>query len=481
MNLSAKMNSHKSCLIAMLLSPGLATCQIVSGVPPDYFCARYGHTATRRGDSVFVYGGQREPLAFDGSLLVRVDLSRPWNAFEGGPPMSFVDNNEMSTDPPSLVQEGGLFLGNDGDIFVYGGGAANFTLNTSSPQPKSFVDNNLRSITQRNESWSYLDLGLEATHSPQLGASAQAGEQGLAFYFNGIIGDEVSREPHPRMIVLDLREEKARNVSTAAISPTDARVGATLQYIPGVGKKGVLVLVGGGVRQRSDDANTHELGGTMAPLNTIHVLDIASLDHGEGTWYQQKTNGRTPAPRADICAASIASPDGTGHHIYMFAGRNQTNAFDEVWVLSLPQFRWTKVFNGTHPNYGGVCQMVGTKQMLVLGGNNVEEPRPQCDKKYKIFLFELTNLKWTPTYVKDSSPYRVPKAVFEWIGGTGMGEANMTEPEGGFDSQGLAELFKTTQSASLRYGRVNAGMRMGRGLGFDLLTLILMLSWVFLW
>jgi hypothetical protein len=55
--------------------------------------------------------------------------------------------------------------------------------------------------------------------------------------------------------------------------------------------------------------------------------------------------------------------------------------------------------------------------MLVLGGNDFEKRRSHC-KEIKIFLFELTNLKWTPTYVKDGNPYKVLKAVFEWIGGT---------------------------------------------------------------
>jgi hypothetical protein len=200
-----------------------------------------------------------------GSLLVQLDLSRPWDSHEGGPRMLFVDHGGMSTDPPALLREGGLFQDDNTDsaLFVYGGSASNSTVGTPGPRSKSFVGNSLWSIIPSNGSWSSTDLNLEATHSPQHGASSQAAEQGLAFYFNGVIGVEESREPHTRMMVIDLRERKAKNVSTATISPSGARVGPTLQYIPGLGEKGVLILIGGGVIQNGGDTNTHELGSMM--------------------------------------------------------------------------------------------------------------------------------------------------------------------------------------------------------------------------
>jgi hypothetical protein len=199
--------------------------------------------------------------------------------------MSFIDHGGTSADPPSLLREGGLFQNNDAGevLFVYGGVMANFTMGKSSPRSNSPVDNNLRSISPVNGSWSSQELGLEATFSPQQGASVQAGQQGLAFYFNGVVGNKESREPHPRMIVLDLHNRTARNVSTATISPSGARVGATLQYVPAVGKKGALILIGGGMRQKDDGVNTHELGRTM--VLTLMVLNKATL-----------TKNRTGAP-----------------------------------------------------------------------------------------------------------------------------------------------------------------------------------------
>jgi len=53
--------------------------------------------------------------------------------------------------------------------------------------------------------------------------------------------------------------------------------------------------------------------------------------------------------------------------------------------------------------------------MLVLGG--VEHVHA-CDVSPYVALFDMTNLKWLRDYVKEDLEFRVPKAVYEWIGGT---------------------------------------------------------------
>ena len=73
------------------------------------------------------------------------------------------------------------------------------------------------------------------------------------------------------------------------------------------------------------------------------------------------------------------------------------------------------MFTGVHPHFGFSCQFVGKKQIIVLGGKD-DEDIPNCNAR-RVTLYDLTNLKWTREYVKDGSPYRVPNAIFEWIGG----------------------------------------------------------------
>jgi hypothetical protein len=70
---------------------------------------------------------------------------------------------------------------------------------------------------------------------------------------------------------------------------------------------------------------------------------------------------------------------------------------------------------GTRPNYGSACNLAGKKQMLVLGG---VERNHACDGSPYVALFDMTNLKWCRDYVKEDFDFRVPKAVYEWIGGS---------------------------------------------------------------
>jgi hypothetical protein len=97
----------------------------------------------------------------------------------------------------------------------------------------------------------------------------------------------------------------------------------------------------------------------------------------------------------------------------MSSGRSTTKSLDDIWVLSLPQFQWTQVFAGVHPNYGSSCQLVGEKQMLFLGGVWGE-----CRTPLYVALFDMTNLRWMFSFTKGDGAFRVPKAVWELIGGS---------------------------------------------------------------
>lgn len=100
---------------------------------------------------------------------------------------------------------------------------------------------------------------------------------------------------------------------------------------------------------------------------------------------------------------------------YMSSGRSPTETHDDVWVLSLPQFRWTQVFSGSRPNYGAACHLVGNKQMIQLGGI---DNRTTCKGAPRVAHYDLSNLKWVKTFDKDDEAFKVPKAVWQWIGGS---------------------------------------------------------------
>jgi len=267
-------------------------------------------------------------------FLVKVDLSYSWNVLNNDRPITYVSSPDPSNHPPSSLIESGIFYDNE-IFYIYGGGLAASDRSAFQPIITTPIRNEIWSFSNSNDSWSSTRIKeLTSSYAPMHALSVQAPEQGLFFYFNGILNNGSSESPYPHMIIINTRTNDVRIVSTGSISPGTARVGAILQYLPLLGTRGALVLFGGATRH--NDNMTTDPWGTMVanslpktdcenkanyiqvPLDTIHVFDIASLDSTpNGIWYRQRTSGRTPQPRLATCAINIQSPDNTSYHMYV--------------------------------------------------------------------------------------------------------------------------------------------------------------------
>ena len=279
------------------------------------------------------------------------------------------------------------------------------------------------------------------------------------------------------MIVVDTNNQTARNLSTQAVVGNIPRSRGEMQYIEDMGGKGILVQIGGNQKGLDDTSSssmsnlvshdpnplqlTHSQESIMdayrqekVPMNQIDVFDVSSLYNSstpDGTWYKQNTTGDTPAGRIDFCLALASSEDGSSHNIYMYGGRGMNGTtdvfYDEVWVLSLPSFTWTNVYQGSSPRYGHSCHRVGTRTMLTVGGAaNSKLNQTPCDWETKgVGVFDMSAVAWGSVYDANAPDYTVPKLVASKIGsgaGGGGAAASMTQPTEGFDQEGLAQIFK---------------------------------------
>ncbi|KAH3910767.1 hypothetical protein HBI56_188420 [Parastagonospora nodorum] len=397
-----------------------------------------------KGDNVYVFGGIRnfqhnDSVQWYDSSLLKLDLSKSWYYMENDPSIAAISSLNASYAPPPFLMYSSLTCDTDGNFHIDGGGLAMFNASREQPMIAMPIQNSSWTFWRNNSSWSPGSARVpESRYAPMHTLYTQAPEQDLVFYLNGILSNGSSERAYPKMMVLNTRTNAKRIVSTEIIAPSSARVGAVFQYMPLLGRKGGLILFGGATRYT--DNITIDRWGTMEPLDMIHVFDIASLDDTpNGIWYHQRTTGRTPLSRISTCAIHIPSPDNTSYHIYMSSGRSPTEGYDDVWVLSLPQFLWTQVFAGARRNYGSTCHLVGKKQMLILGGN--DWTKANRDPTI-VAIYDMTNLKWLTEFLREDYDFRVPKAVWEWIGGSATGGATMREPEGGFASSGLARMFE---------------------------------------
>jgi len=105
--------------------------------------------------------------------------------------------------------------------------------------------------------------------------------------------------------------------------------------------------------------------------------------------------------------------------------------YDDVYVLSLPSFTWTKVYSGANPRFGHTCHTAGKRQMLRVGGSldaslYAVETTGQlpnlstmnCDRKEGVALFDLSALTWSSFFNAHAPQYQVPGNVVDVIGGS---------------------------------------------------------------
>ena len=115
-------------------------------------------------------------------------------------------------------------------------------------------------------------------------------------------------------------------------------------YIPGIGDKGILVLLGGSsklvnrhdsneilnlVREDNYENLTPHAKQSQHGMDIVDIFDVSSLYNvstPDGVWFQQSTTGRNnstgqanntnvPSARVDFCAVVLSALDSSSHNM----------------------------------------------------------------------------------------------------------------------------------------------------------------------
>lgn len=98
----------------------------------------------------------------------------------------------------------------------------------------------------------------------------------------------------------------------------------------------------------------------------------------------------------------------------------------DVYVLSLPSFRWIRVVDGGDLRIEHKCQLAGKHTMLAIGGlipygSEEFKPKPStCDSgtfQNGIGIFDLNEHDWLFNYDADDGEYKVHQNISNVIGG----------------------------------------------------------------
>ncbi|KAF2714100.1 hypothetical protein K504DRAFT_154637 [Pleomassaria siparia CBS 279.74] len=212
---------------------------------------------------------------------------------------------------------------------------------------------------------------------------------------------------------------------------------------------GIAVHIGG---QRYSNAD-----GDMESMRKVLVYDS-----GTDTWYGQATtaDGDFPPGRTSFCAVAASASDGSSHNIFVYAGESPDStpsAYSDMWILSIPSFRWIRVDVDSPPRKAHACAAVAEKYMVTYGGIpsgwGEEGDGDACDTdNYGLRLFDMSTLTWTTKYggpvTGGKKNFAVPKPVYDAVGGDEQGSATQTAPTAGFETTALSTLFQRSNPTS---------------------------------
>ncbi|KAH8586853.1 hypothetical protein B0O99DRAFT_585342 [Bisporella sp. PMI_857] len=363
---------------------------------------------------------------------------------------------------PNYV-DGGMFA-NDYEWFTYGGLVAftdAFKAQDADQVASYQAYPNGLPVQQFSPGYLLKELTVPITRYVTAGAAASAPSENLGFYFGGLraanfgpiyqnSGRNYSVNADVNSLTLIEANMTSQNQETWTNStlPKEApgRASAELVWVP-VSDKGILVAIGGVIFpyyanvNQTNNASINALSTVESPkfLSTVSVYDIST-----NIWYEQETTDPPDKALAQGCTVVASAEDGSSHNIYWyggFDGIHPTEDFsDEVWVLSIPSFKWVRVSTGTtaHARAGHRCVKPYPDQMFVIGGYaSLTGGLPKCVDQNIIQIFNLNTLQWTTSYDPTVySNYTVPSIVASAIG-------TQTSPTGGFTNSSLTAVLGT--------------------------------------
>ncbi|KAF2762924.1 hypothetical protein EJ05DRAFT_471885 [Pseudovirgaria hyperparasitica] len=189
------------------------------------------------------------------------------------------------------------------------------------------------------------------------------------------------------------------------------RTKAPMFYLP-YGNQGILVMLGGVV---SLQANGNDL---MAAMDSIDIYDIES-----SRWFNTPATLDLPSTRKNFCGWVTQAPDNSSSFITINGGEDNTESKDDVWVLTIPSFKWVSMNDSRETGRRNHhCFKHGHNNGVVLGGeviNKDDNSVVDCSSpKNKPVLrsLDLSEYYWMDEFDPVDKPFSVHPKLSSTIG-----------------------------------------------------------------
>lgn len=410
--------------LALALLPA-GTLGVTLDVPrPENYVRRIGMKAIVLGNYVYIDGGEvsqvevgtktsnsiSEPV----NSTLSIDISKSWSAGD-------VQINTIARHKDSPVMFGQSLWGAGNTFHIYGGHSSygRRTSNISKTQHWRFdADGNgggtwSQETAANQQLYASMDLG-------EYGAFTTAGDTG--FHFGG--ERSMNTEPGSRghrsiagVLSYNMTTKMWRNDSSSGMTPLGTLTLGQAAFVPAFGPNGLIFVMGGASYTQK------EMSQSAQPDSMPEFRNVKFMDPVTKKWYSQETSGTPPDPRQSHCLVGVQGKNGT-YEIFMFGGTRKTapaQTFDDVWILSLPGFAWTRAgsIDRGGPRSNHHCVVIGKRQMLSIGGGRDSDGFPTVwtspdSLPNGLAILDMTDLTWSSQYDAKAGDYESPKTVKEW-------------------------------------------------------------------
>ncbi|KAJ3564225.1 hypothetical protein NPX13_g7917 [Xylaria arbuscula] len=456
----------------------------LEGQKSTTMCTWQGLRAAQVNDTIYMDGGHllwarefengntqmdddRNPLGLVYTLNLGVPFNTTTNISSILGTISKPDGGQANNYGPNYYD--GAMLANNAEFFLYGG----LLVKTDAyklPDADETMYYQVYNQLDRDDwrpGFTKDQLTDNLTRYITYGGAANAPSENKAWYFGGSRSptwgpiyepsDDDATNPlntSNTLITLDFNIQQSEKWSNSTLPRRiPSRANPSVVWIP-VGDQGILVVLGGVLYPGYSTGTTLSLNEAQSNkespgyMTNIDIYDVAS-----GEWYQQPTSDAPPT-LAMGCAVAATAQDSSSYNIYYYGGydgiHDNEDFNDDVWILSLPSFIWTKISGeAEHARAGHQCLMPYPDQMVSVGGFRALQGYGQkCLDSNIIEVFNLTSGTWLESYDPSQwNEYGVPEVVHSKIGGDYAGGATITAPDS-WAATGLANVFATTYNAS---------------------------------
>ncbi|KAF2490734.1 hypothetical protein BU16DRAFT_565668 [Lophium mytilinum] len=409
--------------------------------PLNDFCRRFGHQTAVIDRKLYIDGGlvqwspiSANPANFTNTWLLYNDLNTTTD--DGGMPQLHANLTKNSSIPS--VSGGILWTDEANKVFYLYGGQFQ-----DSPDDFSFWMYD----TVLNQ-WNHTDGVLQGIERVAFGAGTTIDDLGYGFYYGGWMNNQTVPGWNGAPLATSnlIKYDMNTNTWTNNTGPDSmGRAEGVMSYLP-ASDGGMLVYFGGVTDPYQD--------GTVvgANMSEIHLFDVAS-----SKWYTQNATGEIPDMRRKFCAGVTWADDHSSYNIYLYGGQGIHNitGFDDAYVLSVPSFKWVKMYGeGSAPHGISSCNVIDYSQMLVIGGyfaNTDSCDSPNVWGTHNMNLGENgpANSLWDQ-YHPNITKYLIPTPIISVIGGGPTGGATATKPASDWSNPDLSVYFTRVPTFAAR-------------------------------